>query len=157
MLWPLLCSSGQSSWLQIQRSGSDSRHYQIFWVVGLERGPLSLESTIEELLGRKSNSSGLENRITAVRDLPHYVTPLYPQKLALTLPTRGCHLVGILRSRTQATELLLLLYSYYRSVILFYFFCFRKAYFVVCSGYIIQLYNYMSCTGKQFMKHHKQI
>jgi hypothetical protein len=45
---PLLWSSGQSSWLQIQRSGVDSRRYQIFWeVVGLERGPLSLVSTIE--------------------------------------------------------------------------------------------------------------
>jgi hypothetical protein len=32
-------------------SGFDSRRYQIFWeVVGLERGPLSLMSTIEELL-----------------------------------------------------------------------------------------------------------
>jgi hypothetical protein len=30
--------------------------------VGLERGPLSLESTIEELLGRNSSDSGLENR-----------------------------------------------------------------------------------------------
>jgi hypothetical protein len=30
--------------------------------VGLERGPLSLVSTTEELLGRKSSSSGLENR-----------------------------------------------------------------------------------------------
>jgi hypothetical protein len=37
-----LWSSGQSSWLQIQRSGFNCRHYQIFWeVVGLERGPLS--------------------------------------------------------------------------------------------------------------------
>jgi hypothetical protein len=31
-------------------------------VVGLERGPLSLVSTIKELLGRKSSGSGLENR-----------------------------------------------------------------------------------------------
>jgi hypothetical protein len=30
--------------------------------VGLERGPLSLMSTIEELLGRKSRGSGLETR-----------------------------------------------------------------------------------------------
>jgi hypothetical protein len=30
--------------------------------MGLERGPLSLVSTIEELLGRKSSGSGLENR-----------------------------------------------------------------------------------------------
>jgi hypothetical protein len=60
---PLLWSSGQSSWLKIQRSGLDSRRYQISWeVVGLERGPLSLVSKIEELLGRKSSGSGLENR-----------------------------------------------------------------------------------------------
>jgi hypothetical protein len=30
--------------------------------VGLERGPLSFVSKIEELLGRKSSGSGLENR-----------------------------------------------------------------------------------------------
>jgi hypothetical protein len=61
--WPPLWSSGQSSWLQIQRSRFDSRHYQIFWeVVGLERGPLSLVSTIEELLERKHSGSSLENR-----------------------------------------------------------------------------------------------
>jgi len=32
------------------------------------------------------------------------VTPLYPQKLALTLPTGGGRSVGIVRSRTKATE-----------------------------------------------------
>jgi hypothetical protein len=59
-----LCGlAGQSSWQQIQRSGFDSRRYHIFWeVAGLERGPLSLVSTIEELLGRKHSGSGLENR-----------------------------------------------------------------------------------------------
>jgi hypothetical protein len=57
---PLLWSSGQSSWLQIQRSRFDSRRYQIFWeVVGLERVPLRLMSTIEELLERKNSGSGL--------------------------------------------------------------------------------------------------
>jgi hypothetical protein len=41
----------------------DSRRYQIFWeVVGLERDALSFVSTIEELLERKSNCSGLESR-----------------------------------------------------------------------------------------------
>jgi hypothetical protein len=60
---PPLWSSGQSSWLQIQRSGFDSRRYQIFReVVGLERGPLSLANTTEELLQRKSSGSGLENQ-----------------------------------------------------------------------------------------------
>jgi hypothetical protein len=65
--WPPLWSSGQSSWVQIQRSGFDYRHYQIFWeVVGLEWGPLSLVSTIKQLLGRKSNGYGLETANTAV-------------------------------------------------------------------------------------------
>jgi hypothetical protein len=40
---------------------------QIFWeLVCLERGPLSLVTTIEKLLGRKSNGFGLEIEITAV-------------------------------------------------------------------------------------------
>jgi hypothetical protein len=40
----------------------DSRRYQIFWEeVSLERGPLSLVSTIEKLLGR-CNGSGVERR-----------------------------------------------------------------------------------------------
>jgi hypothetical protein len=52
--WPPLWSSGQRSWLQIQRPGFDSCRYQIFWlVVGLERGPLRLVGTTEELLDRK--------------------------------------------------------------------------------------------------------
>jgi hypothetical protein len=50
---PPLCSSGQSSRLQIRRPGFDSRHYQEKKVVGLERGPPSLVSTTEELLDRK--------------------------------------------------------------------------------------------------------
>jgi hypothetical protein len=68
-LRPPLWSDGQSSWLQIQRSGFGSRLYQIFReVVGLERGPLSLVSTIEELLGRKGSGSGLESRKYGRRD-----------------------------------------------------------------------------------------
>jgi hypothetical protein len=64
-LWP----SGQSSWLQIQRSGFDSLRYQIFsQIVSLERGPLSLVSTIKELLVRKSSGSGLEIREYSRRD-----------------------------------------------------------------------------------------
>ena len=34
-----------------------------------------------------------------------HVTPLYPQKLALTPPTDGGRSVGIVRVRTKATEL----------------------------------------------------
>jgi hypothetical protein len=49
---PPLWSSGQGFWLQIRRPGFDSRHCQKK-VVGLERSPLSLVSTTEELLDRK--------------------------------------------------------------------------------------------------------
>jgi hypothetical protein len=102
---PPLWSSGQSSWLQIQRSGFYSQHYQIFWeVVGLEQGPFSLVSSNEELLGR-SSGSGLENREDGSRDplyWPQHI--LYQQKLTLTSPTSGGRSVGIVRSWTKATE-----------------------------------------------------
>jgi hypothetical protein len=67
--------------------------------------PLSLVSTIEELLVRKSNCSGLQNREYGRR---RYVTlfkrhHLYPQKLALTTPTSICRSEGIVLSQTQAT------------------------------------------------------
>jgi hypothetical protein len=109
--WPPLWSSDQSSWLQIQRPGFDSRRYQIFLeVVGLERGPLSLVSTIEELLERKSSGSGLENRGYGCRDPSRWPrgTP-YPQNLALTSQTGGGRSVRMVRSRTQTTEFSLVL------------------------------------------------
>jgi hypothetical protein len=101
-LWP----SGQSSWLQIERSGLDSRRYHIFWeVVGLERGPLSLVSTTEELLERKSSGSGLEIREYGSRVPSRRPRgTLYPQNLALTSPRGGGRSVGIVRLRTHATE-----------------------------------------------------
>jgi hypothetical protein len=73
--------------------------------VGLERGPLSLVSTTEELLGRKSSGSGPENREYCGRDLSGLPRgTLYPQKLALTSQSSGGRSVGIVRSRTQASE-----------------------------------------------------
>jgi hypothetical protein len=58
--------------------------------MGLERGPLSLVSTIEELLERKSSGSGLEIREYGRRDLslcPHGI--MYQENLTLTSPTSG--------------------------------------------------------------------
>jgi hypothetical protein len=73
--------------------------------VGLERGPLSLVGTNEELLERKSNGSGLESREYSRRDPSRWPRgTLYPQNLALTSPTSGGRSVGVVRSRTQATE-----------------------------------------------------
>jgi hypothetical protein len=105
--WPPPWSSVQSSWLQIQRSGFDSRRYQMFWeVVGLERGPLSLVSTIEELFGRKSSGSGLESRKYGFKDPSRWPRDtFYPQKFALTSPTSGGRSVGIVRSGTQGTKI----------------------------------------------------
>jgi hypothetical protein len=100
-----LWSSGQSSWLHIQRSGFDSRHYQIFWaVVSLERDPLSLVSTTEELLERKSSGSGLEIREYGRRDpspCPRGI--FYPQKLALTSPKSGGLSIGTVCSWTSCS------------------------------------------------------
>jgi hypothetical protein len=104
--WSPIWSTDQSSWLQIQRFGFDSRRCQIFWeVMGLERGPLSLVSAIEEVLGRKSSDSGLESREYGRRDPSRWPRGgRYSQKLALTSPTSGGRSVGIVRLRTQATE-----------------------------------------------------
>jgi hypothetical protein len=78
-------------------------------ISGLERGPLSLMSTIKELLERKSSGSSLEIREYVHRDLLRWPRGiLYPQKLAPTSLTIGGHLVGIVLSRTQATEEILI-------------------------------------------------
>jgi hypothetical protein len=94
-------------WLQIQWSGFCSQRFQIFWeVVGLERGPLSLVSTISNLLERKSNGSDLEEREYGCRDQSRWPSgTLYTQKLVLTSPASGGRSVGIVRFRTQATDI----------------------------------------------------
>jgi hypothetical protein len=92
-----------------RRPGFDCRRYQVFWkILGLERGPLSLVSITEELLGRNSSGSGLENREYGCGDLLCWPRDaLYPQKLALTSLISGGHSVGIVRLRTKSTELVL--------------------------------------------------
>jgi hypothetical protein len=66
--------------------------------VGLERGPLSLVRIIEELFEWKSQ----EKRINDWEDPLRWPRDtLYPQKLALTLPTSGGRSVGIVCLRTK--------------------------------------------------------
>jgi hypothetical protein len=86
--------------------GFDSRCYRIFWeVVGLELGPLSLVSTTEELLGRKSVCSDLECREYGHGDPSRWPRgTLYLQKLVLTSPTSGGRSVGIVLLQTQGME-----------------------------------------------------
>jgi hypothetical protein len=82
----------------------DSRRYQIF-LVGLERGPLSLMSITADVLGRNSSDSGLENREYGRGDPLRWPRDtLYPQKLTITSPTSGGRSVGIFRSQTKAME-----------------------------------------------------
>jgi hypothetical protein len=93
----LLCSSWVvlnliSISVGIASSGQSSRGPgSIFWeVVGLELGPLSLVSTIEELLESKSSGSGLEIRAYGHRDPSRWPRgTLHPQNLALTSTTSG--------------------------------------------------------------------
>jgi hypothetical protein len=71
--------------------------------VGLERGPINLVRIIEELLEWKSSGSGQENRINGRGDPLRWPRDtLYEQKLALTSPANGGHLVGIVRLRTKS-------------------------------------------------------
>jgi hypothetical protein len=63
--------------------------------VGLERGPLSLVTTTEELLGRKSSGFGLETReyVVRIRHADH-VAPSNPKKFALTVTKWSFFLVS---------------------------------------------------------------
>jgi hypothetical protein len=73
--------------------------------VGLERVPLSLVRIIEELSGRNSSGSGLENREYGLGDRLRWPRDtLYQQKLALTSPTCGGLSVCIVRMRTKNKE-----------------------------------------------------
>jgi hypothetical protein len=59
--------------------GFDCWRYQIFWVLGLEQGPLSLMSIIEEPLEWKSSGSGSrKSRLTAmaIRCANHVTPPI---------------------------------------------------------------------------------
>jgi hypothetical protein len=126
--------SVQSSWLQIQRSGFDSWCYQISSeVVGLERGPLSLVSTIEELHGRESSGSCLENREYGRGDPSRWPRgTIYPQELALTSPTSGGRSIGIVHSPTKATELLLRIILLLLLLNISWKNCYQSAFFKPC-------------------------
>jgi hypothetical protein len=73
--------------------------------MGLERGPLSLVSTTEELLDREVAAPVYKTKITAI-GIHHadYMAPSIRKKLVITSPTIGGRSVGIVRSRTQTME-----------------------------------------------------
>jgi hypothetical protein len=90
----------------------------------------------------KEKVAGLEIEIMAVgiRRTDH-VTPLYAQKLALTSPTSGGRSVGMVRSRTKTTELLVIIFFLSaflflsRLILSFLFFSFCGL--TLCGGYVV--------------------
>jgi hypothetical protein len=104
---PPLWSSGQSFWLQIQRPGFDSRHYQKknSWSGTGSTQPHEYNWGATWL---KSSGSCLENREYVRRDPSRWPRwTLYPQKLAITSPTIGGRSVGIVFSWSQTMEFFL--------------------------------------------------
>jgi hypothetical protein len=73
---------------------------------------LNFQVACNRLLGRSSDS-GQENRDYSLRGTVALITrhPLYPLKLALTSATSGCRSIGIVRSRTKAMELVIVMNS----------------------------------------------
>jgi hypothetical protein len=100
----LKCRSDRLRGLVVRAPGYTSRSSG-FNSRRLERGPPSLVSTVEALLGRRNRGSVLENREYGRGD-PSRQPPvtLYQQTLALTSPTSGGRSIGIVRSLTEAKE-----------------------------------------------------
>ena len=68
---------------------------------------------------KSSGSRSRKQRLMAAgTHCADHVTPLYPQKLALTSPTGGGHSVGIVRVRIKATELLVVVIYIYTFIII---------------------------------------
>ena len=91
--------------------GFDSRRCQIFLSssgsgTGFYSASWASWGQLRSYLNKKSSGSrSRKQRLTAVGTrCADHVTPLYPQKLALNSPTGGGRSVGIVRSRTKATE-----------------------------------------------------
>jgi hypothetical protein len=76
--------------LETRKKRNNKNHYQV---------------KAKNLLVSWSLEPGLETRKYGRRDPSRWPRgTFYPQKLALTSLTSGCRLVGIVRSRTKATE-----------------------------------------------------
>jgi hypothetical protein len=108
LYWQPLCSSGQSSWLQIQRPRVRFPGLPDFLrSSGSGTGSTQPREYNWRAAWKKISGSGLKNRDYGRMEPSRWPRDnLYQQKLALTSPKSGGRSVGIVRSWTQATELL---------------------------------------------------
>ena len=111
ILGPPLWSSGQSFWLQIQRSRVRSPALPDFLSSSGSGTGSTQHRELREVnwgatwIKKSSGCRSRKQRLTAVGTrCADHVTPLYPQKLALTSPTGVGRSIGIVRVRTKATE-----------------------------------------------------
>jgi hypothetical protein len=96
LIIPPVWSGGQSFWLQIQR-------FRVRFPA-LPDFLSSLVRTTEKLLEGKVVAPVYKPEFNDRGNPSRWPRGLYPQKLALTSPTSSGRSVGIVRSRTKATE-----------------------------------------------------
>jgi hypothetical protein len=110
-----LCSSGQSSWLQIQRSRVRFPALSDFLrSSGSGSGSTQPHEDNRSYLNGKVAAMGLENRDYGCGDTLRWPSDtVYQLKLVLTSPTGCGRPVGIVRLRTKTTDFL---YSIYKLI-----------------------------------------
>jgi len=67
----------------------------------------------------------------------NHVTPLYPQKLALTSPNGGGRSVGMVRSRNKATEFMSFYIHIYINIYIYIYFQYQCAVFGSKSKFVL--------------------
>jgi hypothetical protein len=99
---PPLWYSGQSFWLQTQRSWFDFRRRQILWeVAGLEQGPPSRVRILRSYLNDGYQLRSMKPRSAVRTSCSHHLASFYLQKLKLKFADQRQSSVGIVHLWTK--------------------------------------------------------